>query len=98
MSKRRTRASGTPLSQDAAPNDLWCADYRGEFVLGNRSWCYRLTVTDQASRFVPLCESLESIRREPAFTAFEQLFAERGLPNTATLFNIILYIVRRPMY
>src|SRR5215471_6657803 len=81
MGKRRPRATGTPLSQGAAPNDLWCADYKGEFVLGNRSWCYPLTVTDQASRFVLLCEALETTREELAFTAFERLFAERGLPN-----------------
>jgi transposase InsO family protein len=81
MGKRRPRATGTPLSWGAAPNDLWCADYKGEFVLGNRSWCYPLTVTDQASRFVLLCEALETTREELAFTAFERLFAERGLPN-----------------
>jgi len=81
MRKRRPRATGTPLSQGTAPNDLWCADYKGEFVLGNRSWCYPLTVTDQASRFVLLCEALETTCEQLAFTAFERLFAERGLPN-----------------
>ena len=33
--RRRNRAEGTPLSVGAAPNDLWCADYKGEFKLGN---------------------------------------------------------------
>jgi transposase len=27
----RHRAHGTPLSQGAAPNDLWCTDFKGEF-------------------------------------------------------------------
>jgi transposase InsO family protein len=80
MDKRRPRANGTPLSQGALPNDLWCADYKGEFLLGNRRWCYPLTVTDHASRFVLLCEALETTREDVAFTAFERLFAERGLP------------------
>src|SRR4029078_9437200 len=31
----RQRASGTPLSPGIAPNDLWCADFKGEFKLGN---------------------------------------------------------------
>jgi hypothetical protein len=31
MSKRRNRATGTPLSPGVAPNDLWRADYKGEF-------------------------------------------------------------------
>jgi transposase InsO family protein len=76
----RHRARGTPLSQGAAPNDLWCADFKGEFKLGNGRYCYPLTVTDHASRFLLLCEALESTREDTAFTAFERLFAERGLP------------------
>lgn len=80
MGRPRHRATGTPLSQGLAPNDLWCADFKGEFKLGNGRYCYPLTVTDHASRFLLLCEALESVREETAFTAFEQLFAERGLP------------------
>ncbi len=79
--KRRQRASGTPLSPGTAPNDLWCADYKGEFQLGNKAYCYPLTVTDHASRYLLLCEALESTREELAFTAFERLFKERGLPS-----------------
>ena len=30
----RHRARGTPLSQGTLPNDLWCADFKGEFKLG----------------------------------------------------------------
>ena len=81
MNKRRQRASGTPLSAGLAPNDLWCADYKGEFQLGNKAYCYPLTVTDHASRYLLLCEALESTREELAFTAFERLFKERGLPR-----------------
>ena len=76
----RHRARGTPLSAGAGPNDLWCADFKGEFKLGNGRYCYPLTVTDHASRFLLLCEALDSTREEPAITAFEQLFRERGLP------------------
>ena len=80
MGRPRQRATGTPLSQGANPNDLWCADFKGEFKLGNGRYCYPLTVTDQASRFLLLCEALESTREDTAVTAFERLFAERGLP------------------
>jgi hypothetical protein len=62
------------------PNDLWCADFKGGFKLGNGRYCYPLTVTDHASRFLLLCEALESTRQDLACTAFERLFAERGLP------------------
>jgi hypothetical protein len=33
-SRPRTRTEGTPLSDGLHPNDLWCADYKGEFQLG----------------------------------------------------------------
>ena len=77
----RHRARGTPLSEGAAPNELWCADFKGEFKLGNGRYCYPLTVTDHASRFLLLCEALESTCEDLALTAFERLFAERGLPG-----------------
>ncbi len=77
----RSRAQGTPLSAAVAPNDLWCADFKGEFKLGNGRYCYPLTVTDQASRFLLMCEALESTREDTAITAFEQLFRDRGLPT-----------------
>ncbi len=77
---RRRHAAGTPLSLGQAPNDLWCADYKGEFQLGNKAYCYPLTVTDHASRYLLLCEALQSTREDLAFTAFERLFQERGLP------------------
>lgn len=81
MRRPRSRATGTPLSAGTAPNDLWCADFKGEFKLGNGRYCYPLTVTDHASRFLLLCEALESTREDTAITAFEQLFRERGLPS-----------------
>ena len=77
--RRRHRAIGT-LSAGAAPNDLWCVDFKGEFRLGNSHYCYPLTVTDHASRYLLLCEALESTREATAITAFEQLFLEHGLP------------------
>lgn len=81
MNPRRNRAMGTPLSTGQNPNDLWCVDYKGEFRLGNQRYCYPLTVTDHASRYLLLCEAFESTKEKYAFTAFEWLFKERGLPD-----------------
>jgi transposase InsO family protein len=78
--RSRTQAEGTLLSAGISPNDLWCTDYKGEFQLGNKSYCYPLTVTDHASRYLLLCEAMESNKEATAFTAFERLFYERGLP------------------
>jgi len=77
----RTKAEGTPLSAGLSPNALWCTDYKGEFMLGDKRYCYPLTVTDYASRYLLLCEAMESVREQGAITAFECLFKERGLPQ-----------------
>jgi hypothetical protein len=34
--RSRTRAQGTPLSEGLSPNDLWCTDYKGEFMLADK--------------------------------------------------------------
>lgn len=81
LRRPRPRATGTQLSAGERPNDLWGADFKGEFKLGNGRYCYPLTVTDHASRFLLMCEALESTREDTAITAFEQLFRERGLPS-----------------
>lgn len=77
----RHHATGTALSAGDTPNALWCADFKGEFKLGNGQYCYPLTVTDHASRYILLCEALDSTREDLAITAFEQLFRDRGLPD-----------------
>lgn len=66
---RANKAVGTQLSQAVVPNDLWCADFKGEFKLGNRQYCYPLTVTDQASRYLLACEALESTKEVPVLEA-----------------------------
>jgi transposase InsO family protein len=78
--RRRNKAVGTELSPGKNPNELWCTDYKGEFLLGNRKYCYPLTITDHASRFLFTCESLETTKEEYAFTVFESTFKEYGLP------------------
>jgi putative transposase len=78
---RRYKAQGTALSQAQSPNDLWCADYKGEFLLGNQSYCYPLTITDQASRYLLACDAQESTKQPYAFSVFERAFKEHGLPN-----------------
>jgi len=78
--KRRYKAQGTTLSKPSRPNDLWCADYKGEFMLGDRRYCYPLTVSDFASRYLLSCEALSTTKEIYAFTVFERVFKEFGLP------------------
>jgi putative transposase len=79
--RRRNRATGTPLSHVAAPNQLWCADYKGEFMLADRRYCYPLTISDFASRYLLACEALSTTKEAYAFTVFERVFKEFGLPG-----------------
>ena len=78
--RRRMKAEGTALSAGFHPNDLWCADYKGEFRTGNGRYCYLLTVTDHASRALLMVEAHENTKEINALEAFRRLFEERGLP------------------
>lgn len=80
--RRRYKLQGTPLTTQHNPNDLWCADYKGEFMLANKQYCYPLTITDSCSRYVLACEGLESTKEMHAFNIFEQTFQKYGLPMT----------------
>ena len=58
--RQHFKAQGTSLSRPDRPNDLWCADYKGEFMLADRRYCYPLTITDFASRYLLTCEALSA--------------------------------------
>ncbi|MBE0613201.1 MAG: transposase [Burkholderiales bacterium] len=78
--RRRYKAEGTGLGIATAANELWCTDYKGEFMMGNKKYCYPLTVTDFTTRFLIGCEGLESTKEQYAFSVFERLFKDYGLP------------------
>jgi len=82
--KRRRRrhhsSAATFLSRPVEPNALWCADYKGEFRLGNRQYCYPLTITDFASRYLLACDALSTTHATFAFTVFDRAFKDFGLP------------------
>jgi transposase len=50
--RRRIGHPGKPTSQMLAPNDVWSADYKGQFRTGDGRYCYPLTVADGFSRFL----------------------------------------------
>jgi len=78
---RRNRATGTTLSIARQPNELWCADFKGEFMLADKRYCYPLTISDFASRYLFAVEALQSTRESTAITVFERAFNEFGLPQ-----------------
>lgn len=79
--RRRIGHPGKPTSSILAPNDLWCADYKGQFKTGNGIYCYPLTVTDGYSRYLLSCQALDSTAVAGAKPVFTRLFKEYGLPT-----------------
>lgn len=81
--RRRNRVPAFPdhLTQAAAANEVWCADYKGQFRLGNTSYCYPLTVSDDATRFLIAIDAFERINLEEARISFEEAFTKYGLPK-----------------
>jgi transposase InsO family protein len=80
--KRRPRPPhpGTEAIADVAPNDVWSADFKGEFRTRDHKWCYPLTISDASSRYLLACEGLTSVEHDGARDVFEQLFRHSGLP------------------
>ncbi len=69
-----------PLRPVDAPNATWAADFKGHFRLGDGSWCYPLTMSDQFSRYLLRCQGMRGIDKDPAKRVFEAAFREFGLP------------------
>src|SRR4249919_149535 len=96
--RRRPVITGTALSRPTEANALWCADYKGEFMLGDRRYCYPLTITDFASRYVLTCEALSTTQEQFAFTVFERTFKEFGLPQGIRTDNGVPFASAQAIY
>jgi len=82
--KRQRRAighPGQPTTPMLAPNEVWSADFKGQFRTGDGLYCYPLTVTDNYSRFLLGCQALTSTAVHEAKPVFTRLFKEFGLPR-----------------
>ena len=96
--RRRYHPEGTTLSRPTHPNDLWCADYKGEFMLADRRYCYPLTITDFASRYLIACEALASTQESSAFTVFDRAFRDFGLPRAIRTDNGVPFSSAHALY
>jgi transposase len=79
--RRRIGHPGKPTTQIFAPNDVWSADYKGQFRTGDGRYCYPLTVTDGFSRYLLGCQALSSTAGAEAKPVMTRLFQEYGLPT-----------------
>lgn len=70
-------------AQAQAPNEVWTADFKGEFRLdrGRGEYCFPLTVLDLNTHYLLGCTALESVAVEPVRRVFTRLFREYGLPR-----------------
>lgn len=85
VKKTRTRRHlshpGKPSSIITAPNQVWCADFKGQFKTRDGLYCYPLTITDGFSRYLIGCQGLLSTEGASAKPVFEKVFREFGLPE-----------------
>jgi transposase InsO family protein len=79
--RRRIGHPGKPTSTILAPNDVWSADFKGQFKTGDGVYCYPLTVTDGFSRYLLGCQALYTTAVADAKPVFTRLFREYGLPK-----------------
>lgn len=82
--RRRRRSVREPVGpiRASAANDLWAADYKGQFRMRDGVDCYPLTITDAYSRALLTCDALLSVRFSEAQPSYERCFRENGLPRT----------------
>ncbi|HEY5489782.1 MAG TPA: hypothetical protein VIK25_01210 [Gemmatimonadaceae bacterium] len=64
-----------------APNDLWTADFKGQFRTGNGVYCSPLTIADLHMRYLLTCHGLLSTQTVTAHPIFARAFHEFGLPR-----------------
>lgn len=86
LTKKRTRRTKTGVSQSSKPldasdsNAAWCADFKGEFILGNGQLCYPLTITDASARMLLRCQCLAHPSLDGSSPIFADAFRGYGLP------------------
>lgn len=79
--RQRYEPHPTMLREATGPNDVWCIDYKGQFRLGDGTYCYPLTITDQFSRYILACEGMSAISDDAAREACAEVFRVHGLPD-----------------
>lgn len=79
--RRHWRHPGRAAVEVSAPNQVWSADFKGQFRTGDGKLCYPLTIADAHTRFLLVCHGLPSTEDAGARPMFERLFRECGLPE-----------------
>ena len=78
--RKWTHPGAAPLLT-TRPNQVWPADFKGQFKTGDGRYCYPLTVTDHFSRSLLVCHGLPSVKAADVRPVFRRLFRAVGLPD-----------------
>lgn len=62
-------------------NQVWSADFKGKFRLGNQRYCCPLTISDNYSRFLLTCYGMYHQTLKETQEQFEKAFYLYGLPD-----------------
>lgn len=97
--RRRAKPAVSPggAIRTSRPNEIWSADYKGQFRTLDGKPCYPLTIQDSHTRFVLTVDALLSTSTEQAQPSFERAFREHGLPEAIWTDNGTPFAVSTPL-
>ena len=70
-----------PIFDPKEPNEVWSADFKGKFKMGNGKYCYPLTIADSYSRYVFSAKGMLNATRKNSEAEFKRVFKRYGLPQ-----------------
>ena len=80
--KRVKRIKPTnPIFDPQHCNEVWSADYKGKFLMGNKNYCHPLTIADSKSRFLLAAKGQYKETLRGAKMEFTRIFRKYGLPK-----------------
>lgn len=68
--------------QKDEPNEMWQADFKGNFLMGNGRRCHPLSIIDDCSRFCVCADAKENEQLLSTKESFIKTFREFGLPKS----------------
>jgi len=77
----RRRVAVPARTESTAPNEVWTADFKGEFRTRDGRYCYPLTIVDDYSRYLLACCALLKPTAAATRATFGRLFRRLGLPR-----------------
>jgi len=84
--KRRPRVKPVyPIFNPKSCNEVWSADFKGKFKMGNGEYCYPLSIADSYSRFVFTAKGLYGERFEPTQQEYNASFENMVCHSRFTL-------------